>query len=76
MKFLIKARDTIYNKVWHGPKGKLNAFLKTKCADMPHGRRMKLVAVLFTVFVVIAFLLFGTPAITSASAKPSSALRR
>ncbi len=59
MKFLTKARDIIYNNVWHRPTEKLKSFLKIKCDDMPQGRRMKLVAVLFTVFVIIAFLLFG-----------------
>lgn len=59
MNIISKTRCTIYNKVWHGPKGKLRGFLKTKCDALPHNRRMKLVAVLFTVFVAVAFLLFG-----------------
>lgn len=59
MKILSKWRDTIYNKVWHSPKGKLRNFLKTKCDEMPHNRRMVLVAVLFGAFVIVAFFLFG-----------------
>ncbi len=59
MKILSKWRDTIYNKVWNSPKGKLRNFLKSKCDEMPHNRRMILVAVLFGAFVIIAFLLFG-----------------
>ncbi len=59
MKVLSKWRDTIYNNAWHSPKRKLRNFLKTKCDEMPHNRRMMLVAVLFGAFVIIAFLLFG-----------------
>ena len=59
MKILSKWRDTIYNKVWYCPKGKLRNFLKSKCDEMPHNRRMVLVAVLFGVFVMVAFFLFG-----------------
>lgn len=59
MKILSKWRDTIYNKVWHKPKVKLRDYLKTKCDEMPHNRRMILVAVLFGAFLIIAFLLFG-----------------
>lgn len=59
MKVLSKFSAAIYNKVWHTPKGKLRNFLKTKCDDIPQGNRMTVVAVLLSVFVLIAFFLFG-----------------
>lgn len=53
------ARDTIYNKVWHTPKGKLSARLREVCDDLPHGKRVTVVSLLLTVFVLTAFFVFG-----------------
>lgn len=59
MRVLSKVRDTIYNKVWHTPKGKLRNFLRNKCDDIPQKRRLTVVGIFFGLFVLIAFLLFG-----------------
>lgn len=53
------ARDTVYNKVWHTPKGKFSARLRKVCDDLPHGKRVTVVGVMLTVFVLIAFFVFG-----------------
>lgn len=53
------ARDTVYNKVWHTPKGKLSARLRKVCDDLPHGKRVTIVSIMLTVFVLIAFFVFG-----------------
>ncbi|WP_305141340.1 TraL conjugative transposon family protein [Muribaculum intestinale] len=59
MRVLSKVRDTIYNKVWHTPKGKLRNFLRCKCDNIPQKRRLTIVGVFFGLFVLIAFILFG-----------------
>lgn len=56
---LKKLRDTIYNNVWHAPKGKLSEWLKAKCDNIPQNRRMPLVIVLLSLFVLTAFISFG-----------------
>ena len=48
-----------YNKVWHGPKGKIRERLKKVCDDMPHKQRLTVVTVLLTAFILIAFFVFG-----------------
>ena len=53
------ARDTVYNKVWHTHKGKLSARLRKVCDDLPHGKRVTVVGIMLTVFVLIAFFVFG-----------------
>ena len=53
------ARDTVYNKVWHTPKGKLSARLRKVCDDLPHGKRVTVVGIMLTVFVLTAFFVFG-----------------
>ena len=53
------ARDTLYNRVWHNPKGKLSAKLKTACDNMPYGRRVTVVSLMLTVFILTAFFVFG-----------------
>lgn len=53
------ARDTIYNKVWHTPKEKLSARLRKVCDELPHGKRVTVVSIMLTVFVLIAFFVFG-----------------
>lgn len=44
-----------YEKVWHGPKGKIKERVKKACDDMPHKQRLTVV----TVFILIAFFVFG-----------------
>ena len=49
----------LYNKVWHGPKGKIRERLKKACDDLPKNQRLMVVTVLFSVFVLTAFFVFG-----------------
>ena len=49
----------LYNKVWHGPKGRVTAKIKKACDDLPYKQRLTVVTVLLTVFVLTAFFVFG-----------------
>lgn len=49
----------LYNKVWHGPKGKIREKLKKACDDLPKNQRLMVVTVLLSVFVLTAFFVFG-----------------
>ncbi len=49
----------LYNKVWHGPKGKIRERVKKACDEMPHRQRLTVVTVLLSAFVLIAFFVFG-----------------
>ena len=49
----------LYNKVWHGPKGKIRERLKKACDDLPKSQRLMVVTVLLSVFVLTAFFVFG-----------------
>ena len=49
----------LYNKVWHGPKGKIRERVKKACDEMPHRQRLTVVTVLLSAFVLIAFFIFG-----------------
>lgn len=49
----------LYDKVWHGQKGKIRERLKRVCDDMPHKQRLTVVTVLLTAFILIAFFVFG-----------------
>ena len=42
----------LYNKVWHGPKGKIRERLEKVCDDMPHKQRLTVVTVLLSAFVL------------------------
>ncbi len=53
------ARDTVYNKVWHAPKGKLSAKLRSLCDGIPHKQRLLVVSAMLCAFVLIAFFVFG-----------------
>ena len=53
------ARDTVYNKVWHNPKGKLSAKVRGVCDGLPHKQRLMVVSVMLCAFVLIAFFVFG-----------------
>ena len=48
-----------YNKVWHGPKSRFTAKLRQVCDDLPPKRRVTVVTVLLSVFVLTAFCLYG-----------------
>ena len=56
---LSAARDTIYNKVWHSPKGKLSSKLKDLCDGIPQKQRLLVVSIMLCAFVLIAFFVFG-----------------
>lgn len=49
----------LYNKVWHGPKGRLKSHIKEKCDALPQKKRMTLVFTLLGAFILTAFFLFG-----------------
>lgn len=49
----------LYNKVWHGPKGRLTAKIKKACDDLPPQQRLTVATVLLSAFVLIAFFVFG-----------------
>ena len=49
----------LYNKVWHGPKGRLSAKVRKVCDDMPHKQRLTIVTVLLSAFILVAFFVFG-----------------
>lgn len=52
-------RDTMYNKVWHSPKGKLSAKLRSLCDGIPQKQRLLVVSIMLCAFVLIAFFVFG-----------------
>lgn len=52
-------RSVIYKKVWHSPKSRLSGFLRGKCEEIPQKHRLKVVTILFTVFLLTAFFVFG-----------------
>lgn len=53
------ARDTVYNKVWHTPKGKLSSKLRGLCDGLSHKQRLMVVTIMLCAFVLIAFFVFG-----------------
>lgn len=53
------ARDTVANTVWRKPKGRLSAKLRKVCDDLSRNQRLTVVSVLLTLFVLIAFFVFG-----------------
>lgn len=52
-------RSAIYNKVWGKPKSALGAYLRRKCDDIPANRRLTLITVLLSLFIITAFFVFG-----------------
>lgn len=48
-----------YNKVWHGPKGKIKDRVKKACDDLPRNQRLMVVTVLLSAFILTAFFVFG-----------------
>ncbi|WP_368408442.1 TraL conjugative transposon family protein [uncultured Duncaniella sp.] len=53
------ARGTVYDKVWRNPKGKLSAKLRKMCDNLPLNQRLTVVTVMLSVFVLVAFFVFG-----------------
>lgn len=49
----------LYNKVWHGPKGRLSAKVRKVCDNMPHKQPLTVVTVLLSAFILVAFFVFG-----------------
>lgn len=52
-------RSTIYNKMWGKPKSVVGEFLRRKCDSIPENRRLMVVTVLLSLFVLTAFFVFG-----------------
>lgn len=59
MKKLNSIRDTIYNKVYRKPKNRIGSYLRRRCDSIPESRRLTVVAVLLSFFVLTAFFVFG-----------------
>lgn len=62
MKFSFNLRNGVvhlYNKVWRAPKGKLSIRLRAKCDELTPKQRLTVVTVMLSLFIVIAFGLFG-----------------
>lgn len=53
------ARGTVYEKVWRNPKGKLSSKLRERCDRLPHNKRLMVVTVMLSAFVLVAFMVFG-----------------
>lgn len=49
----------LIDRCWYGPKDRVSGSLRKMCDDMPPKRRVTVVAVLMSVFVLTAFYLFG-----------------
>lgn len=47
------------NRVWRNPKENFRAGLKRTCDDMPPKKRLTVVTVLLSVFLLVAFIVFG-----------------
>ena len=56
---LSQFRSAIYNKVWHSPKKRLCTYLRSKCDELPHKQRLLVVTIMLSVFILIAFIVFG-----------------
>ncbi len=59
MRLFNKMRSTIYNKVWGKPKSIAGAFLRRKCDSIPENRRLMVVTILLSLFILTAFFVFG-----------------
>lgn len=49
----------IYNKVWRVPKVTVGNFLRRRCDGIPENRRLAVIAVLLSLFILAAFFVFG-----------------
>lgn len=60
MKTKFTIRDSsLYNKVWKSPVGKVKERICKACDDLPHKKRLTVVTVMLSAFVLIAFFVFG-----------------
>ena len=50
---------TLHHFVWYTPKVWILSLVKSKCESIPPNRRMTVVAIMLTVFILIAFGVFG-----------------
>lgn len=50
---------SIYNKVWSVPNGAVGNFLRRRCDGIPENRRLAVIAVLLSLFILTAFFVFG-----------------
>ena len=50
---------SLHHFVWYTPKGRILSLVKSKCESIPPNRRMTVVAIMLTVFILIAFGVFG-----------------
>lgn len=69
------ARDTVYNKVWRAPKGKLSSGLRNLCDGLSHKQRLMVVTIMLCAFVLIAFFVSVMPAIKSGWVIPADLWR-
>lgn len=51
--------SSLYNKVWHTPKGRLAAKIRKACDDLPRNQRLMVVTILLSAFILAAFFVFG-----------------
>ena len=49
----------LHHFVWHNPKAKILSLIKSKCESITPSRRMTVVAIMLTMFILIAFGVFG-----------------
>lgn len=54
-----KLRSAIYDKVWHSPKTRLAGVIRRKCDTIPQKQRLTVVTIMFSAFILIAFIVFG-----------------
>ena len=59
MKKFNSIRDTIYNKVYRKQKNFIGSYLRSKCDRIPENRRLTVVTVLLSLFVLTAFFVSG-----------------
>lgn len=52
-------RATVANAVWRNPKGRLSAKLREVCDGLPRNQRLMVITVLLSLFVLVAFFVFG-----------------
>ena len=50
---------SLHHFVWHNPKGRILSLIKSKCESIPPSLRMTVVAIMLTMFILIAFGVFG-----------------
>lgn len=59
MKIIPEGVRHALNEVVHIPKSRMKVWLKNKCDALDHKQRFRVVAVAFTVFMLMTFYIFG-----------------